>query len=230
MWRNTKLQVCLNLRFYLIFLLNICTEIFLQINIFTHKYLFLRDYVDNQLTEETTEWKENTKTSLRFSPTTSTPSTTTTNTLVSTKSTTITHLPYTTEDQTNHIVNPTIEDQTSEIPIPTIEDQTNKIPNPTIEDQTPEISISITDDQTTEIPFSSIELTTLLTTNSRAIFKPTVRSTASTKNVKDITTSSETPTTTTEKIRYIFVLKLLVKITFLKISSILNLFLFIPGK
>ena len=206
MWRNTKLQVCLNLRFYLTFLLNICTEILLQINIFTHKYLFLRDYVDNQLTEETTEWKENTKTSLRFSPTTSTPSTTTTNTLVSTKSTTITHLPYTTEDQTNHIV------------------------NPTIEDQTPEISISITDDQTTEIPFSSIELTTLLTTNSRAIFKPTVRSTTSTKNVKDITTSSETPTMATEKIRYIFVLKLLVKITFLKISSILNLFLFIPGK
>ncbi|MCG8622305.1 MAG: hypothetical protein MJE68_09975 [Proteobacteria bacterium] len=156
--------------------------------------------MDGQLTEETTEWKQITKTSPRFSPTTSLTSTTTTNTLVSTKTTTTTFYPdYPSEDQTNEIVSPTIENQSSEIPNPTIEYETSEIPNPTIEYETPEIPHSSVE---TAYTFTTAELITLLTTNSRAIFKATVRTTASTKSDKDITSKPET-TATTEDNRYI---------------------------
>ena len=141
--------------------------------------------MDKEINEETTQ-----KTP-RFSPSTSTPFTTTTNSLVSnTKS-------FTPDYTTNEI--PTSEDEITQ------SDETSENPTPIAKDETTENPTSITEDQTSEILFSSIEptnefstvkLNTLLTTNSRATFKATVASTKSTS------TKAESPSSKAN--RYIF--------------------------
>ena len=177
--------------------------------------------MDTQIIEETTK-------STRFSTSRSTSSTTIPNIPVSTTKTFTTTGHITNEIPTQQDENPIIEDQTSENPISLTEDQTSKNPNSLtedetsnsmIEDETTEMPISITEDQTSGILSSSIETTnafstpkliTLLTTNSRAIFKATLRTTASTKF--DRTTKIHPDTT--EEPRYIFVKDLIFKINF----------------
>ena len=165
--------------------------------------------MDTQITEETTK-------STRFSTSRSTSSTTIPNIPVNTTKTFTTTGYITNEIPTQQDENPIIEDQTSENPNSLTEDETS---NSMIEDETTEMPISITEDQTSGILSSSIETTnafstpkliTLLTTNSRAIFKATLRTTASTKF--DRTTKIHPDTT--EEPRYIFVKELIFKINF----------------
>ena len=73
--------------------------------------------------------------------------------------------------------------------------------NPTSEDETTEMSTNA---------FSSPKLITMLTTNSRATLKATVRTTASTKTDR-VTTTKIQSTAITEQPRYIFVFKLISK-------------------
>ena len=103
-----------------------------------------------------------------------------------------------------------IEDQKSQNPSTLTEDETTENPNSVTEDVTTEDVTTenpTSEDETTEMStnaFSSPKLITMLTTNSRATLKATVRAIASTKTDR-VTTTKIQSTAITEQPRYIFV-------------------------